>query len=278
MFVRGDRAVPLAALNADLDLGRSLIGEINERGGHAVSIGTGADADYRLERARSTPAGSTVTIRAPGDRVQLETRLPGPHNALNVTAAYALCDALGIDRGQIEDAILSTAGVPGRFELIDGPQPFAVVVDFAHNEGGLRSVVRTARELLAERPGGRLLAVVSAAVFFDSSQHAAIGRAARESTDRLILTSDPWPGDPPGISEALVRAARQASGAELHEVEDRREAIEAALGSARPGDVVLILGRGPCDVPMPDRSGRELPFDDRDVAKELLRGAARAAA
>lgn len=278
MFVRGDRAVPLAAVNADLPLGRRLIGEVGAREGRAVSFGTAESADYRLARVRSSLTGSSVTIQTPAGAARLDTRLPGRHNALNVTAAFALCDALGIDRGDIEEAIQSAAGVPGRFELIDGPQPFSVVVDFAHNEAGLRTVVRTAREALAERPGGRILAVVSAARFFDSSQRLAIGRAARESTDQLILTSDRWPGDPPGISDELIAGARQVEGADLRLVEDRREAIEAALRSAAPHDVVLMLGRGPFTAPMLDPSGRGSPFDDREVARELLRALPAAAA
>jgi UDP-N-acetylmuramoyl-L-alanyl-D-glutamate--2,6-diaminopimelate ligase len=277
MFVKDDRAVPLAAVSIDNPMGRRLRAEVARRGGTAVGFGAMDCADYRLERSQSSLKGGVVAIRTPAGRVLLETRLPGPHNAQNITAAFAVCDAMGVDRRYIEAAISSARGVPGRLEPVDGSHPFSVLVDFAHNEAGVRAVVRTAREVLARQRRGRLRAVVSAAVFFDSAQRLAIGRVARQSTDHLILTSDRWPGDPPGVSEELVAGAADATGAELQVVEDRREAIEIALRASEPGDVVLIVGRGPAVGPLVDALGREARFDDREVARELLRELAPAA-
>ena len=271
MFVRDGRAVPLAAVSVEHPMGRRLCAEVARRGGTAVGFGAADFADYRLERSQSSLNGGVVAIRTPAGRVILETPLPGPHNAQNITAAFALCDVMCIDRRHIEDAISWARSVPGRLELVDGSQPFSVLVDFAHNEAGLSAVVRTAREVLARQRRGRLRAVVSAAVYFDAAQRLAIGRVARQSTDQLILTSDRWPGDPPGVSEELLTGAADATGAELQVVEDRREAIEVVLRASEPGDVVLILGRGPAAGPLVDVLGREVRFDDREVARELLR-------
>lgn len=278
MFARGGRRVHAAALNADVSLGRGIASDLAPGGARVATFAELGAADYRVEDARETLRGSTVALRTPEGTTELKIRLPGRHNALNAVAALAVCEAIGLERDVAAAAIASAPGVPGRFELIDGPQPFDVVVDFAHNAAGVRAVVATAREVLAQRGGGTIRAVVSAASFFDYAQREEIGRVAREATDELFLSADRRPGEPPGVAEELLTGARSSRGADLVVVEDRRDAIAAAIERSGAGDIVLVLGRGALTGPMLDPQGRESRFDDREVVRSLLADGAAAPA
>ena len=270
MFARRERRVRRAALNTGVPIGRRIAADLAEGGSRVASFGERGDAGYRVAHARTTIGGSALTLRTPTGEIELETRLPGRHNAVNTLAALALCETIGLERDGVIAAIAAAPGVPGRFERIESPQPFDVVVDFAHNDAGVRAAIATAREVLAERESGSLRAVVSVGSFFDSAQREEIGRVAREGTDQLILSADRRPGDPPGIPVELLSAARSASGAQLVLVEDRREAISTAIAGARAGDIILILGRGALTGPMVAPGGGESRFDDREVARSLV--------
>jgi UDP-N-acetylmuramoyl-L-alanyl-D-glutamate--2,6-diaminopimelate ligase len=148
--------------------------------------------------------------------------------------------------------------VPGRFEPVDEGQPFAVLVDYAHTPDSLENVLRAAREL----GPGRLTVVFGAGGDRDREKRPLMGRVAGELADRAIVTTDnPRDEDPEAI------AAQVAEG-RLEVVLDRRRAIETALADARPGDVVVIAGKG--DDTTMEVKGRSVPFDDRLVAREVL--------
>ena len=153
VFVRGDRSVELAVLNADDAFGASLAVEVSERGGRVLTYGFNGARDYRLSSLRSTLLEGLVGVDTPSGQVRIETGLPGPHNAANVAAALALADGLGLAREPTLAALASAPPVPGRFEPIELSRPFDVIVDFAHSPDGVRQVLRTARELVAERRG-----------------------------------------------------------------------------------------------------------------------------
>src|SRR5206468_1854399 len=98
--------------------------EVEERGGRVVRFGTRPEADFALESCSWTLDSGSARIRTPGGPVEIETRLPGPHNARNATAALALGWALGLDTGAVARGLEATPVVPGRFELVDEGQPF----------------------------------------------------------------------------------------------------------------------------------------------------------
>ena len=161
----------------------------------------------------------------------------------------------------IRAGIESVRGVPGRFELVDEGQSFSVVVDYAHKPASLERVLQAARAL----GDGRLICVFGCGGDRDRGKRPLMGRIASELADVAIVTSDnPRSEDPLAIIEEI------AAGAPHLDVEpDRRAAIARAIESAREGDVVLIAGKG-------HEQGQEIagtvyPFDDRDVARELLR-------
>jgi len=270
MFVRGSACVPLAVVGVGDRFGAALADDVESRGGAVHRYGTGASADYRIEACRSTVQTSWFAAATPTEPLELRTRLPGRHNALNALAAVALADALRIPRARATAAIAAARGVPGRFEAIPGSQPFDVVVDYAHNSDGVRSALETARAVIQERRG-RLRVVCSMPNFRYREQRRAVARTAALLADDLVLTSERWPGsDESGVPDGLEQGAREAGRDNWNVVLDRRAAIERTLCAARPGDLVAILGRGAQDGELVDGHGRLEPFDDRCVARQAL--------
>jgi UDP-N-acetylmuramoyl-L-alanyl-D-glutamate--2,6-diaminopimelate ligase len=194
----------------------------------------------------------------PDDELGLELQLRGRFNRANAAGAVAAARALGVDGDAIRRGVESVAGVPGRFETVEAGQPFAVVVDYAHTPDSLANVLHAAREL----GPGRLTVVFGAGGDRDREKRPLMGRVARELADRAIVTTDnPRSEDPGAIAEDVAQGT-------LEVVLDRRTAIERALAEARPGDVVVIAGKG-ADTEM-EIGGRFVPFDDRRVAREVL--------
>jgi UDP-N-acetylmuramoyl-L-alanyl-D-glutamate--2,6-diaminopimelate ligase len=203
--------------------------------------------------------------------LSLPTRLPGAYNGLNVAAALAAADALGLDLQRSAEAIAAMPGVPGRFEPVRCGQPFDVVVDFAHTPDGIAQALQAARDILRRRGAGRLHVVLGALSVLGPAQREQMGRAAGGEADRLTLTTDRRAaGQPSDVPRDLIRGA-EGAGAHPVVIPDRRLALESALAEAAPGDLVGILGRGSVDGPLFDPDGNSRPFDDREVTGELLR-------
>ena len=273
MFVRRGTAVPVAVVNVDDRFGATLVEEIQRRGGTALSYGEAKSAGYRLIDCGWTVTGGWLRADTPRGRIELSTRLPGTHNALNALAALALADALGVDATQAAAAISSTSGVPGRFELIEGSHPFDVVVDYAHNPDGLRRVLEAGRAVVRGRGAdARLRVVCSAPRIRNEHQRQMMGRIVAALADHAILTNQRHPE-----TDAAVELPAEFQQAGLEQplgccevVPERSEAIERVLRAARPGDVVLILGRGNLGGLLLDRHGRPRRFDDRQATRRAL--------
>ncbi|MBV8395579.1 MAG: UDP-N-acetylmuramoyl-L-alanyl-D-glutamate--2,6-diaminopimelate ligase, partial [Actinobacteria bacterium] len=192
----------------------------------------------------------------------IELRLRGRFNRANATGAVLAARALGIDDDAIRAGLESVAGVPGRFESIDEGQQFTVLVDYAHTPDSLTNVLSTARELVT----GRLVVVFGAGGDRDRAKRPQMGAAVAALADLAILTTDNPRSEAPDAIAAEVAAGAPGT----FEVElDRRTAIERALANAVEGDVVLIAGRG-AETHQELADGK-IPFDDRDVAREILR-------
>ena len=161
-------------------------------------------------------------------------------------------------------ALGSLEGVPGRMEPIDAGQGFAVVVDYAHTPDSIRSVLRGARSLAA----GRVIVVFGCGGERDRAKRHSMGSAATSTADLTVITSDnPRSEDPLTIIEEIVPGAVEGSGAYVVEP-DRRAAIRLALREARPGDIVVVAGKG--HETTQEIGGSAIPFDDRDVVREEL--------
>jgi UDP-N-acetylmuramoyl-L-alanyl-D-glutamate--2,6-diaminopimelate ligase len=216
--------------------------------------------EYGCRLAAELPGA--ITYDAGSDVLDgIDLKLRGAFNRLNAIGAALATRALGVDDAAIRRGIESVDGVPGRFESIEEGQPFAVIVDYAHTPDSLENVLRAARGL-----GGRLVVVFGAGGDRDRAKRPLMGRVVAGLADRAILTSDnPRSESPDAIAAEVADGSVGAFEVEL----DRRAAIERALAEAQPGDVVVLAGRGA--EPEQELATGKIPFDDREVAREILR-------
>src|SRR5260221_2082198 len=189
----------------------------------------------------------------------------GNFNVANALGAFAVAGALGVEPGAAAGGLAGAAPSRGRFEPIDEGQPFAVLVDYAHTPDSLENVLRAARRL----GEGRVISVFGAGRDRDRGKRPQMGPAGAELSDPSIVTSDnPRSQDPNAIVAEILARSDDRDGVEV-EV-DRPVAIALALSPAKPGATVGIAGKGP-EQGQEFGTGRRLPFDDREVAREELR-------
>jgi UDP-N-acetylmuramoyl-L-alanyl-D-glutamate--2,6-diaminopimelate ligase len=200
------------------------------------------------------------TFAAGDDLGGVDLKLAGRFNVENALAAAAAARALGVEGDAIKRGLESVERVPGRFDVVDEGQPFVVLVDYAHTPGALETALESARDLAR----GRVICVFGAGGDRDRSKRPIMGQVVTELADVGLVTSDnPRSEDPATIAAEVV------DGLDLDVELDRRRAIERAIDTARPGDVVVIAGKG--HEQGQEIAGRKLPFDDREVARETLR-------
>ena len=206
-------------------------------------------------------------VRATWRSQVLDVPLGGEFNLSNAIGAATCAAALGVDAATIAAGLASLEPVPGRMEAVPGGHGFDVIVDSAHTPDGL------AAALSAARPGrpGRLVVVFGCGGDRDREKRPEMGRIAAEGADLVVVTSDnPRSEDPQAIIDAILGGVGADYRAHVLCEPDRRRAIEAAVGWARPGDVVLIAGKG--HEATQTIGASVLPFDDRAVAREVLSG------
>jgi UDP-N-acetylmuramoyl-L-alanyl-D-glutamate--2,6-diaminopimelate ligase len=225
-----------------------------------LTFGAQRGADVRAEDIRVTASGVAFRV----GRLHVESRLRGSFNVSNCLAALSAARQVGIDDADIVRGIASLDGVPGRLEPVEAGQPFSVLVDYAHTPDSIDNVLRVARELTE----GQLIVVFGCGGDRDRVKRPMMGEAAARLATLTIITSDnPRSEDPQAIIDQIEPGARRGGG--RYSVEpDRRAAIHMALAAARPGDVVVIAGKG-------HETGQQfrdhaIPFDDRIVAREEL--------
>jgi UDP-N-acetylmuramoyl-L-alanyl-D-glutamate--2,6-diaminopimelate ligase len=206
----------------------------------------------------------------PNGKVAVFSGLIGRVNVYNILAAAGAAYARGVGAQGIAAGIGKLASVPGRFERVDCEQPFTVVVDYAHTDDALRNLTALARELVTSAgTKGRVLTVFGCGGDRDRKKRPLMGEAAGRGSDFVVLTSDnPRSEDPLAIiNDAVV--GLQKTGVKYTVEADRRKAIALAIGEARPGDIVLLAGKGHEKVQV-TREGA-IPFDDLEVARAALR-------
>jgi len=228
---------------------------------------------YAIDRAADiTPGpleytldGLSFDLQTPRGTLHIESPLVGRPNAYNVIAAAATAVALDMPFDVIERGLARLAAVPGRFEVVSGASDeVRVVVDYAHTDDALKNLLETARPLA----GGRLITVFGCGGDRDTTKRPLMGAVAARLSDLVIVTSDnPRSEDPLRIIADIRRGMTREVG-EVIEEPDRRKAIDRAVAAARPGDLVLIAGKGHEKYQIV--GDRTLPFDDIAVATEAL--------
>jgi UDP-N-acetylmuramoyl-L-alanyl-D-glutamate--2,6-diaminopimelate ligase len=198
----------------------------------------------------------------PAELERIDLKLRGRFNAENALGALAASRLLGIDDDAIARGLEAVRGVPGRFESVAEGQPFEVIVDYSHKPEALESVLRTARELTT----GRVICVFGCGGDRDRSKRPLMGRIASELSDVAIVTSDNPRSEEP---QAIIDEVLTGVNGEVDVEPDRAVAIERAISLADEGDVVLIAGKG--HEQGQEFADRTIPFDDREVARDVLR-------
>jgi UDP-N-acetylmuramoyl-L-alanyl-D-glutamate--2,6-diaminopimelate ligase len=226
--------------------------------------------DFHAEKVEVTTRGTRFDLVMPEGKIAVFSALIGRVNVYNILAAAGACYARGCAAQAIAAGIGKLACVPGRFERVDCGQPFTVVVDYAHTDDALRNLTALARELVSGAgTKGRVLTVFGCGGDRDRKKRPLMGEAAGRGSDFVVLTSDnPRSEDPLAIiNDAVV--GLQKTGVKYSVEADRRKAIALAISEARPGDIVLLAGKGHEKVQV-TREGAA-PFDDLEVAREALR-------
>jgi UDP-N-acetylmuramoyl-L-alanyl-D-glutamate--2,6-diaminopimelate ligase len=260
-----------AVVNVDDPTAGLFVGVAQEAGARIVTYGTDAAADVRATRSEEDARRLRVAYDAPSGPGTLELRLAGRFNVHNALAVVALGEALDLDPVAVRAGLETVEGVPGRMERVDAGQPFAVVIDYAHSPASLEAVLGILAPVAAAR-GGSLIAVFGSAGERDVEKRPMMGRIAAEHARLVIATDeDPRGEDRETILDEIARGAESAGrrrGHDLLLIADRPAAIAAAFERARPGDVVLLAGKGH------ERSiigpGGPVAYDERRTALDAL--------
>ncbi len=254
-----NEALAAAVVNGDDPFGRRLAAGLS----NAVTYGVGANNELHPLKLESDHRGIRMTVSWFGSTLDLESPLVGRHNVYNLLAAAGACHFLGLETGQIAEGAAALKVVPGRFEKVELGLPFTVVIDYAHTPDALENVLRLAREVTQ----GRLICLFGCGGDRDRAKRPLMGGIAARLADLVVVTSDnPRTEDPQVIVNDIVAGLPSGSPAEI--IVDRRAAIRRAVELARPGDLVLLAGKG--HETYQDIGGRKLPFDERTVLKEVV--------
>lgn len=256
----------VALVNADCPYGRRILAEDPA----ARSFGLEGEATYRALDIDLGPTGTRFVLQAPAGRWTVDSPLLGRFNVSNLLAALGALSESGFDLADLLLAVPSLTGAPGRLERVDRGQAFGVVVDYAHTPDALEKILAEGRRLL--RPGGRLHALFGCGGDRDRTKRPLMAAAVAAQADVVWHTSDNPRGEHPerilddampGIPEAL-----RADPARYHRLADRREAVRLAILDARPGDLLILAGKG--HEPYQEIAGVKHPYSDRAAVEAAL--------
>ena len=233
-----------------------------------LTFGTKANADYKITNLADTQSGISFDI----DKSSYKVKILGKINAINAAGAIATASALGTNKKAISTGLSKLPKIPGRMEVIEGKQPFTVVVDYAHEQASMTALMESAKDikpksakvitLLGAEGGGR-----------DEAKRPKMGEICAKGSDIIILSNvDPYEDDPIDIINDIKKGAIKAGakeGKSMFIVPDRREGIRKALQLAKKDDLVLITGKGAEQSIVID--GKSSPWDDRKVVREELK-------
>ena len=254
----GLSAEAAALYNADDPAGAYMVEHTQAR---RVSYGQSPEADLRVEVLENGVRGLRLRL----DGAERTCRLVGSFNAYNLAAAYGAGLALGAPRTALLDALALAPPPPGRFEQISFSDGTTVIVDYAHTPDALDNVLQTLRQM--KPPGAALWCIFGCGGDRDRSKRRIMGSIAEREADQVVVTSDnPRTEDPETIMDEIRRGMDRPAQAAW--IVDRKEALQWAAEHVRPGDVVLVAGKG--HEPYQIVGAKKRPFDDRAVVRQLF--------
>jgi len=255
-----------AITNADDAYGRRIIQDCRAE---ALTYGESDGADVKAMNIRLDITGTRFSVLHKNEPTSLDSSLIGKFNVYNVLAGFATGIALGLTKQELREKIAAFPPVRGRFERIETPRGFTVIIDYAHTPDALMNCLEAIRTIMAgARKRGRVITVFGCGGNRDRGKRAKMGKIASELSDVTIITSDnPRTEDPNRIISEVTEGV--VSGAVVHQQPDRREAIERALREAKAADVVLIAGKGHETYQV--IGDEKIPFSDHEVVDGIVR-------
>jgi UDP-N-acetylmuramoyl-L-alanyl-D-glutamate--2,6-diaminopimelate ligase len=230
-----------------------------------LTYGIGGAASIRATNIELKPDTSNFTVETPKKTFQCKLPLIGRHNIYNALAATGAAMALDLEPGRVQFALNRMRPVPGRLESVSIGQSFAVFVDYAHTDDALKNVLETVREITP----GRVLLLFGCGGNRDAGKRSKMGRVAAQLADFTLITSDNPRNEAPEkiaaqVEEGFCAVKKSDYATEL----DRKRAIEEIISMAKPGDTVLLAGKG--HETYQEFEDTVVPFDDRVYAREAL--------
>ncbi len=253
----------LAVINADDPHARAFQ-EVSR--GRVLTYAIDNPAQVKASKVDISIKGTRFVVEYDGGTLNMAMKLIGRFSVYNALAAITFALGQGIKPQIIKKGLERVTGVAGRFEQVDAGQNFTVVVDYAHTPDGLENILRTAREIAENR----LITVFGCGGDRDRGKRPQMGEIAARYSDFCVVTSDnPRSEDPGDIIAEIVPGLEKVEGSRYAIISDRREAIHHAIYLARPGDLVVIAGKGHETYQLV--KNQILDFDDRRVAREFLK-------
>ncbi len=249
---------------------------------HGREAGRGNTIHLQLSDVTVQPKGTSAVLRRhsynlpPTDSARAHGRvatyhltlnIPGMFNGENALCAIACAEALGIPTQQSLEALRTFAGIPGRMELIEEGQPFAVFVDFTVTPAAYRKTLVALRSQITT--GRRLLVLTGSCGDRMREKRPEIGKIVSQYADIMVVTNeDPYTENPENIINEVWAGIDHAK-TKAHRIPDRKDAILFLFKEAKPGDVVLLCGKG-SDTTMWTREG-QIPWNEREITRSILR-------
>ena len=260
----------VAVINAHDPRSEALAAAAHKAGAEIRTYGID-QGDWQAASYSLTPAGAVLDLKTPAGSARLKSPLAGEVNVLNLLAAFTAAQARGIPFEALVAAVPHLKPVPGRFQPVDGGQPFTVIVDYAHTDDALRNLTALARQMTGPKEAGagkRVITLFGCGGDRDRTKRPRMGRAAGEGSDFVVATSDNPRSEDPRAILAEVEPGLKATGIQYVIEPDRAAAIRLALKAAAPGDVVLLAGKGHEKEQI--LAGGPVPFDDAEIALSTL--------
>lgn len=259
-----DGSHPVAVVHLGDPRGVSLVDELRREGRVVLSYGERPDADIRPGRVDVGLSGIRGILDTPKGPLEIESALSGHYNLQNIMGAVGTGLALGLPLEGIREGVHSLSGVPGRFERIDSGKGFSVIVDYAHTDDALANLLSAVRPITP----GKVITVFGCGGDRDRGKRPRMGSVAGKQSDFVILTSDNPRTELPEAILDEVEPGIRATDTPYLRILDRKTAIFEAISRARPGDSVVIAGKGHENYQILGRN--KIHFDDREVAREAL--------
>lgn len=193
--------------------------------------------------------------------------IPGGFTIYNALCALSVGLCLGLRLSECAAALRSARGVKGRVEVVPVPTAYTVLIDYAHSPNALENILLTARDFTA----GRLICLFGCGGDRDRTKRPIMGGVVKELADLAVVTSDnPRTEDPEDIIQDIL-AGMEGEGAQIHVEPDRRQAIAWALSQGRPGDVIVLAGKG--HETYQEIQGVQYPMDEREIVAQYFSSA-----